>query len=155
MQSNYSYNSEEEALKAQMSYLFERGGDALLEYYLNNGFDGLATHLKIANDFQRKMLFDFLILEKRALMECIKRNKNFFLKMIADSKGDQIRSMLGLANPCYEAAWFEALDLLHIYFVEKKVDEKLSNLAMDKFFENSILNTDNLKKKSLGDISEN
>lgn len=155
MQNNYSYNCEEEALKAQMTYLFEKGGEALLEYYLNNGFDGLATHLKIANDFQRKMLFDFLIIEKKALLECVKRNKGFFLKMICDARGEQIRPMLGLKDPRYDAAWFETLDLLHIYYVEKKVDEKLSNLALDKFFENSILNTDNLKKKSLGDISEN
>lgn len=155
MQNNYSYNCEEEALKAQMVYLFEKGADALLEYYLNNGFDGLATHLKIANDFQRKMLFDFLIIEKKALLECVKRNKSFFLKMICDSRGEQIRPMLGLKDARYDAVWFEALDLLHIYYVEKKVDEKLSNLALDIFFENSILNTDNLKKKSLGDISEN
>lgn len=155
MQDNYSYISEEEALKSQMIYLFEKGGDALLECYLNNGFDGLASHLKIANDFQRKMLFDYLILEKKALLECVKRNKGFFLKMICDARGEQIRPMLGLKNARYDKVWFEALDLLHIYYVEKKVDEKLSNLALDKFFKNSILNIDNLKKKSLGDISEN
>lgn len=137
-----------------MDGLFKAAGQALVEQYLTDGFDGLALKLKLFNDLQRKMLFDFLIIEKKALLECIRRNKAFFLKMITDGKGPHIRPMLGLKAEKYDSTWLEALDLLNLYFLEKKVDEKLNNLILEKFFANSMLNTDKLRKNSSENSSE-
>ncbi|MCC6643379.1 hypothetical protein IT411_01400 [Candidatus Peregrinibacteria bacterium] len=154
MNNNYSYQSEKTALKSQMDVLFKTAGEALVEQYLSDGFDGLALKLRLFNDFQRKLLFDFLIVEKKALLECIRRNKAFFLKMILDGKGEHLRPMLGLKSEKYDSIWLEALDLLNLYFLEKKVDEKLNNLILEKFFANSMLNTDKLRKNSSGNSSE-
>lgn len=136
----YEHHSEKKALKLEIQEYLGRYSDDLLEFYLANGFDALAISLKMKDDFRRRILFDFLVLDKKAIMECIRRNKGFFLKIIFDGKGEMIRPMLGLKGEKYDLAWVEALDLLNLYFVQRKVDDKLFNLSMEIFFENSILN---------------
>jgi hypothetical protein len=144
----YAFVSEKKAISMEMKVALEKYSETVCEFYLANGFDALAVSLKLDSDFQRRVLFDFIMLDKKILLECIKRNKQFFLKMISDGKGEMIRPMLGLKAKKYNQIWKEALDLLNLYFVERKVDEKLFNLAMEKFFQNSILNELRRKKEN-------
>jgi hypothetical protein len=141
--SKYEFRSERKALKMEIQEYLVRYSDDLVEFYLSNGFDALAISLKMKDDWRRRILFDFLVLEKKSINECIRRNKAFFLKIISDGNGEMIRTMLGLLGEKYDQAWLEALDLLNLYFVQRKVDDKLFNLSLEKFFENSILNERN------------
>jgi len=143
----YSYHSEKRALKLDILAQLEGYANDLVEFYLANGFDALAVSLQMKDDFRRRILFDYLMLEKKAILECIRRNKGFFLKIISDGKGEMIRPMLGLTANKYSKIWLEALDLLNLYFVERKVDEKLFNFSLEKFFENSILNEQNKQEE--------
>lgn len=148
----YSYRNENQALKKQLKQLFEDRGDDLLEYYLNNGFDALAVGINLFEDELRKMLFDYLMIDRKALLECIRRNKNFFVKMIVEGDGERIRPMLGIDEEKYSALWREALDLMSLYFVEKKVIEKMTNFELEKFFNESIFGRDisNIKDENEG-----
>lgn len=134
----YDFFEEKECLHYQLKELLKKRGDALLEFYLNNGFEALASGLKIVDPSLRQMLFDYLMLERKALLECLRRNKNFFIKMIADGRGESIRPLLGVSAAQYDGVWREALDLLGLYFVEKKVIEKMTNFELEKFFAESI-----------------
>jgi len=148
----YSYFSEQEAIQEEFKLFSAQHGDKLVEYYLANGFDQLATDLNYGTPFQRQMLFDFLMLEKKALLQCIRANKTFFLKLITDGRGEMIRPMLGLSEQRYDSLWAEALDLMSLYFAEKKVIEKMTNTELDKFFLNSLFKIEN--GKSIPDGSE-
>lgn len=139
----YSYFSEQEAIQAEFQQFSTKYGDKLVEYYLANGFDQLAVDLNYGSPYQRKMLFDFLMLEKKALLQCIRANKSFFLKLITDGRGEMIRPMLGLTDGIYDGLWLEALDLMSLYFAEKKVIEKMTNSELDKFFQSSIFKSEN------------
>lgn len=143
----YTFHSEKKALRLEIQEYLVQYSDDLLEFYLANGFDALAVSLKMKDDFRRRILFDFLVLDKKAIMECIRRNKSFFLKIISDGKGEMIRPMLGLKGEKYDLVWLEALDLLNLYFVQRRVDDKLFNLSLEKFFENSILNEQNKQEE--------
>ncbi len=147
----YSYFSEEEALQSEFGIFSASYGDKLVEYYLSNGFEQLASDLHYNSSFQRQLLFDFLMLEKKALLKCIRANKKFFLKLITDGRGEMIRSMLGLIDSKYDALWLEAIDLLSLYFSEKKVIEKMTNLELDKFLQSSILKIENTDENGLAD----
>lgn len=140
MTNKYSFQSEKSAIKADMLALLEEYADDSVEFYLANGFDALAVSLKLEEDWKRRVLFDFLIIDKKAILECIRRNKGFFLKMISEGKGGMIRPMLGMKDRKYDQIWVEALDLLNLYFVQRQVDDKLFNLSLENFFENSMLN---------------
>lgn len=140
----YGYKNESKALKSQLKELFENRGDDLLNYYLSNGFDQLAIGLNLFDDAQRRMLFDYLMLERKALLECIRRNKLFFVKMVGEGRGDMIRPMLGIQNSEYDSLWREALDLMSLYFVEKKVIEKMTNFELEKFFNESIFGVEDI-----------
>lgn len=136
--SKYTYFSEEKALVDEFKTFSSSYGDKLVEYYLENGFDQLALDLHFGSAFQRQMLFDFLMVERKALLQCIRKNKPFFLKLITDGRGEMIRPMLGLTDLRFDGLWREALDLLSLYFSEKKVIEKMTNLELEKFFQSSI-----------------
>ena len=140
--SKYSYYSEEKALIDDFKSFSSSCGDQLVEYYLEHGFDRLAVDLHYGSPFQRQLLFEFLMVERKALLECIRRNKKFFLQLITDGRGEMIRPMLGLTEPRFDGVWREALDLLSLYFSEKKVIEKMTNLELDKFFQSSIFGID-------------
>ena len=143
----YIYHSERKALKSEILEYLAKYSDDLVEFYLANGFDALAVSLHMKDDFRRRVLFDYLMLEKKAIMECIRRNKIFFLKIISDGTGEMIRPMLGLKGRKYDQVWLEALDLLNLYFVQRRVDDKLFNLSLENFFENSILNEQNKQEE--------
>ncbi len=144
----YSFVSEKQALREELTVLIRERGNDLLDYYLNNGFDSLAVGLKLFTDWQRRMLFDYLMLDRKALLECVRRNKAFFLKMITDGKGDMIRPMLGVDKERYDGLWLEVIDLLALYFAEKKVVEKMTNFELEKFMEQSIFKVEQKEKKS-------
>lgn len=149
---SHSLSGENQALKMYLNQLFVERGDDLLEYYLNNGFDDLAVGLNLFEDDFRKMLFDYLMIGRKALLECIRRNKKFFVKMIADGRGEMIRPMLGIDDEKYNSLWREALDLMSLYFVEKKVIEKMTNFELEKFFNESVFGMDisNVKDEKEG-----
>ena len=136
----YSYYSEKSALKSQIRRSLSNYAGDLLKFYLANGFDALAISLQIRDHWHRKVVFDYLVFDQKAILECVRYNKQFFLKIISAGRGEIIRSMLGLKPSKYNQVWRETLDLLHLYYVERKVEEKLFNLSLEKFFENSILN---------------
>lgn len=138
----YTYHEEKQVLEQEIRLFLDKKGDDVLEIYLNQGFDALAVGLHIFNDFQRHILFDYLMLNRQALLECIRKNKFFFIKLIADGRGQTIRPMLGITDSKYDALWRESLDLLSLYFVEKKVIEKMTNFELDKFFTESIFGKD-------------
>ena len=138
----YTFFEEKQALETELRQFLEKEGNDVLEYYLNNGFDALAVNMRIFNDFQRQMLFDYLMIERHALLECIRRNKLFFIKLIAEGRGEEIRPMLGITDSKYSSLWAEAIDLLSLYFVEKKVIEKMTNFELEKFFTESIFGKD-------------
>lgn len=139
----YAYFSEQQAVQEEFQAYCDQHGDKLLEYYLANGFDQLAVDMRLGSPFQRELLFDFLMLEKKALLKCMRQNKAFFLKLITDGKGELIRPMLGLKAEKYDGLWREALDLMSLYFAEKKVIEKMTNLELEKFFQSSIFGSEN------------
>lgn len=122
----------------ELNLLIKEHGNELLDYYLNNGFDALAVSLKLFTDWQRRKLFDYLMLDRKALLECVRKNKAFFLKMISDGRGKMIRPMLGVSQDRYDSLWLEVLDLLSLYFTEKKVIEKMTNFELEKFLQQSI-----------------
>ncbi len=134
----YSYLSEKQALSIEMKMFLTAQGDCLLEFYLNNGFEKLAEKYNFEADWQKKLLFDYLMLERKALLICLRRNKAFFLKLISEGRGQLIRPMLGVTASQYDGLWREALDLLSLYFAEKKVIEKMTNEELAKFLEQSI-----------------
>lgn len=138
----YAYFSEKQAVVEELRAFCVQHGDKLLEYYLTNGFDQLAVDMRLGTSLQRQVLFDFLMIEKKALLQCMRQNKAFFLKLITDGKGEIIRPMLGLKSAKYDGVWREALDLLSLYFAEKKVIEKMTNLELEKFFQSSIFGTE-------------
>lgn len=138
----YTFFEEKQVLEHEIRQFLGENGDVVLEHYLNNGFDALAVSLNIFNDFQRQILFDYLMLERQALLECVRRNKQFFVKLIADGRGEAIRPMLGITAHQYDSLWRESLDLLSLYFVEKKVIEKMTNFELEKFFTESIFGKD-------------
>lgn len=151
----YTYFEEKQALEQEIRQFLQNHGDVVFEYYLNNGFDALARGLSIYNDYQRKILFDYLMLDRNALLECIRRNKKFFVNMIAEGKGDSIRPMLGITARKYAKLWREALDLLSLYFVEKKVIEKMTNFELEKFFTESIFGKEqDTNSKENGEITK-
>jgi len=137
---NYSYLSEKQAIKTALWKDLEKYSEDVLEFYLQNGFDNLAIMLRLPDDWSRRVVFDYLMIEKKAVLSCIRRNKVYFLRVISEGNGKLLRPMLGLKASKYDLLWKEALDLLNLYFVERKVDDKLFNLSLEKFFENSILN---------------
>lgn len=145
----YSYLSEKKARKLEMWQILDEYSEQVVGFYLANGFDSLAVSLNLKNNWERRVLFDYLILEKKAVLECVRSNKGFFLKIISEGKGALIRPMLGLKASKYNQIWLETLDLLNLYFVERKVDEKLFNFSLDKFFERSILNEENRPEELL------
>lgn len=134
----YSYFEEKQAMRLELDDMLQKNGDAVLEYYLSNGFEALVTGLNLFDDGLRRAVFDYLMLERRALLECLRRNKAFFMQIISEGRGHSIRPMLGLRSRKYNALWREALDLLALYFVEKKVIEKMTNFELEKFFSESI-----------------
>jgi len=134
----YSYYSEEQAIIIELKTLLDGKGNDLLEYYLKNGFEALAEQLKLQNDLQKQLLFDYLMLERKAILECIRRNKAFFLQMIIDGRGQLIRPILGVKEKKYDVLWREALDLLCLYFAEKKVIDRMTNGELEKFLEQSV-----------------
>ena len=136
---NYSYLSEKQAVKKSMYLVLEKYSDDVREFYLQNGFDALAIMLRLTDDWSRRVLFDFIMLEKKAVLDCIRRNKGYFLKIISEGNGKLLRPMLGLKSSKYDNLWKESLGLLNLYFVERSVDDKLFNLSLEKFFQNSIL----------------
>lgn len=139
----YAYSSEKQYVEEMLLLKFRVVAKELLDMYLTEGFEKMVEKLQIPLEWQKKMLFDFLIFEQKAAQECIRRNKKFFLRLIAEGKGKFIRKMLRLEGDIYNSLWYELLDLLSLYFVQKKVDEKLENINLKKFFENSILNEQN------------
>jgi tRNA(Ile)-lysidine synthase TilS/MesJ len=145
----YSHQQESKALEGQLVVLCENRGDDLLRYYLSHGFDALAVGLHLFDDTQRQLLFDYLMLDRKALLECLRKSKKFFVKMIAEGRGQFIRPLLGIQSKKYDALWREALDLLSLYFVEKKVIERMANTELEKFFNISIFG-----KKNVSDFEE-
>ncbi|MCC7432846.1 hypothetical protein IT412_04990 [Candidatus Peregrinibacteria bacterium] len=140
MANKYAYQSEQKYVEEMMMLKFKVVSKELCELYLAEGFEKMVEKLQIPLEWQKNMLFDFLMLEKKVVLECIRRNKGFFLRLISEGKGGKIRPMLRLESTKYDQLWYEVLDLLSLYFVQKKVDEKLDNINLNKFFENSILN---------------
>lgn len=140
MANKYAYQSEQKYVEEMMLLKFKVVSKELCELYLAEGFEKMVDKLQIPLEWQKNMLFDFLMLEKKVVLECIRRNKGFFLRLISEGKGGKIRPMLRLESTKYDQLWYEVLDLLSLYFVQKKVDEKLDNINLNKFFENSILN---------------
>lgn len=140
MANKYAYQSEQNYVEEMMKLKFKVVSQELCELYLAEGFEKMVDKLQIPLEWQKDMLFDFLMLEKKVALECIRRNKGFFLRLISEGKGNKIRPMLRLESAKFDQLWYEILDLLSLYFVQKKVDEKLDNINLNKFFENSILN---------------
>lgn len=135
----YLYDSEEEANLMEVNYIISNFGDDLVEYYLKHGLKKLLKDLSLFSENQKQILFDYLMLERKALLKCIQGNKGFFLKIIIEGKGETIRPMLGIADHKYDKLWLEAIDLLSLYFAEKKVAEKFDNLKLDQFLQKNIL----------------
>jgi hypothetical protein len=142
MVNRYSYFEENQALLSELKMLVNSHGNALVEHYLNHGFDDLAVKLGLFNDLQREFLFNYLMLDRKALLECVRRNKAFFLKLICEGKGNMIRPMLGIHSSRFDVLWRETLDLLSLYFAEKKVVEKMTNQELDKFLQQSIFKSE-------------
>ena len=78
----YSYYHEEKALKAEVIAILARYDELLVKLYLKRGFTEVCGLLKLDQVWQRKMLFDYLVFEKKVVLKCIVENKKFFLELI-------------------------------------------------------------------------
>ncbi len=130
----YDHFSEKAVLEQEFIASLYRFGDDILKFYLNHGFEALTIMLKIELDWQRKLLFDFLMFEKDAASMCITENTNFFLRLIAEGEGKMIPKILGISENKYNSVWKKALNLLKDLFHRKILEEKLFNLACSNYF---------------------
>lgn len=131
----YNYFSEKAALEQELLENISANGDLILNFYLKNGFGSLAEKVGITEEWQRNLLFDYLVFEKKAIALCVKENRDFFLRLIGEGKGEMIRNVLGIENKKYDKVWLNALKVLKKLFTEKVIREKLFNLACTDFFE--------------------
>ncbi len=134
----YNYYSEQAAVSQELMFFFQKHGEAILKFYLKRGFQVLVESLKLQFDWQRTLLFNFLVFEKKAILECIKINKIYFIKIISDQKGDQIRNILGITDVKYDSVWKEALEVLNLYYIEKLVENEQFEKACELFFQFSF-----------------
>jgi hypothetical protein len=130
----YSYYSEKAALEKQWLDTFRLAGEKLEKLYLELGFQSMTEKLGLKQEWQKRLLFDFLVLEREVVLKCLVKHRGFFLKIIGDGRGEIIRDMLDLEDKKYNKAWEKALEKLKSFFVEKEIDQKLNNLALANFF---------------------
>ncbi|MGL5831364.1 MAG: hypothetical protein ACRCZE_04420 [Candidatus Altimarinota bacterium] len=130
----YSFYSEKAALEKQWQATFNLVGEKLEKAYLEEGFKAMTERLKFTQEWQKQLLFDFLVWERDVVLKCVVKHRGFFLKIIADGRGEIIRDMLGVEDRKYDLAWEKALEKLKTFFVEKEIDQKLSNLSLANFF---------------------
>lgn len=134
----YNYYSEQAALSKELINFFQKYGEETLRFYLKKGFQALVESFQLQFNWQITLLFDFLVFEKKAILACIKANKIFFIRMISDQKGDQIRNILGIADVKYDIIWKEALDVLNLYYTEKLVENEQFEKTCELFFQFSF-----------------
>lgn len=139
MPDKYSHRSEKKALQRHLLVLFRQNRRLLCGFYLEFGFEELVKMSGIKDEFQKQLLFDFLMLECRVVLECIVENRDFFLGIIGEGKGEKIRVMLGLTPARYDRLWKQATELLSQCWVRREVDEKLANLKRNFQLRSAVL----------------
>jgi hypothetical protein len=130
----YSYFSEKEALESELLADLRANTEKYLNLYLDQGFEGLAAKFSFNQDWQKRLVFDFLVFEKKAVLTLIRQNSTFFLSIISEGNGEMIAEMLGITGRKYRKIWHQALEELNAQFIQKELDDKLFNFACSVFF---------------------
>ncbi|MBD3269951.1 hypothetical protein GF376_00320 [Candidatus Peregrinibacteria bacterium] len=131
----YNYFSEKAALEQEMLISLRSNSEFLLQTYLKDGIESVFNRLNCSMEWQKKLLFDFLVFELNAIHKLIEENNGFFLSIIGRGEGSVIRKMLGIEGKKYDLKWLEILNLLNEFYLQKVLNEKLENFACSVFFE--------------------
>ena len=108
--SRYSKQLESEVLVKEFLVNIKPFEDDLVERFLEKGFELMCESLELNDEFYKKVLFVYLVKEKRVLKKVVERNKRFFLGIICSGRGDIIRPMLGIQSIVFDCVWKEILD---------------------------------------------
>jgi hypothetical protein len=92
--------------------LITRFGDKIVNFYVMHGPVKLRKKLNIRNDNVWEIMIDYIGISHGAMQNFVKNNVGDFKELIYQGKAGEIRTMLSLDKPKYNATWEEILDLL-------------------------------------------
>jgi len=130
----YSYQSEQEVLVKEFTNGLNKHQDLLIEYYIRFGFNELVEFLRLKNEWQKDLLFEYLIVDQKVLLTLVKRFKGFFLDLISKGNGSVIRTILGIKSKKYNQEWKEVLDYLSKLYESNLLEKRLLDLSSESFF---------------------
>jgi hypothetical protein len=83
----------------------------LEKLYLEEGFKAMTEKLKFNSGMAKADCFLISWFgERDVVLKCLVKHRGFFLKIIADGRGEIIRDMLDLEDRKYDKAWEKALE---------------------------------------------
>lgn len=100
--------------KDRIFKLLKRFDKKLVDFYLDKGPYELRKKLDIKEDDLWKMVFDYLLYEKRIVRVCVKQNAEYIHEMFADKGPETIRKSFRLTEDEYDEEWEYIMDYIGI-----------------------------------------